>query len=1178
LPARRVELFIFVGEITMMLRTLVAARCFTLALAALIVAAAPGAVQAVTWNNSGGGNFSTGSNWTGGVAPNTLLVASFDLGGGYIVSFDSSAFSNTLSVSDNVTLLLDNHAYMVPILNFFSPDSSLTVREGHLIITSDANVGVNGGSTLTADTGGVIEIGDELFAREPLSGGDSIRVKSGGQLIVRSSTTIDDSLTAKVLLTDAGSTALFEEETIVGDVDAGSITVQNGAALTSTGTFTIAEDAGSTGSVTLSTTGADPVWNHSNGPISFGAGTGTLTLSAGAANISGTGADITLGSIDSITLSGGALNVSGAGLGNGITLNSGANLTINNSQSALDVSSTGAGSGITLSTGATYFQSGGTVTTSNFTRAGTFTQTAGTFAVDGGVFNNSAAAFNFAAGGATISFQLLNGATTTGLTALNVGNGGSATRSFDVLSGSTLSTSATSTVGLSGIGTSTLRVSGAGSTWNADNIVNVGQVTGTLVVEDGGAVTTNGNILQTGTAATGIATLTVQDGGTVSAGSVNLGLTVGSTTVATVTGDGSTLGATNVFIGGTSGSDGGTAALTIGPGAEVNVSTQTRIRTAGTLNLSGGNLNTFNFTRTGAFNFTDGTLTMTGGSFSNNSTDITLAGNGVGTNPTLVLEGGTTTSGITNLNVGSSSQQGTATINAGSTLATGAVTIASQGELNLQGGTLGLSSFTNSGTFNWQSGTVRFAGGSTASDATLTALLGTAHSLDNGKSLTGLGTLTLGGNLSVDGGAISGVTTLTNNASLTLNQGSVSIATLSNSAGKVVQVNGTTNLSATTAISNSGQLRLTSETASLSGGTVTNNAGGTISGTGVINNTLDNNGTVRATGAEHLVFAGTGNVNFLNVNLAGGTVEFTDDLFNKDGAAITGRGVFVGSSGTPGGPGLLNEGLMSFSAGTMDVHGDVDNDATGRIVTGGGGVTTFYDDVIHNGDEIRTFAGARTVFFGDQSGAGSFTGTGTVEYAGDLRPGNSPAIVSYEGDVLLNSSASLFIEIGGLNAGTEFDQVQIANTLELAGSLDVALLGGFVPAVGSTFEIITAAGGIEGEFATLAAELSALPGGRLWDIQYTPTSVILEVLSGFSADFDNDGDVDSDDLDEWQAAYGENALADADSDGDSDGRDFLEWQRQFGSGVLPLAASTAVPEPRAITLIFGIMFLWRTRR
>ena len=77
----------------------------------------------------------------------------------------------------------------------------------------------------------------------------------------------------------------------------------------------------------------------------------------------------------------------------------------------------------------------------------------------------------------------------------------------------------------------------------------------------------------------------------------------------------------------------------------------------------------------------------------------------------------------------------------------------------------------------------------------------------------------------------------------------------------------------------------------------------------------------------------------------------------------------------PGSTGLSNNGVLAFSAGTTDIRGDVLNVNAGKIVTAGGGVTTFYDDVTHNGSEIRTQMGGRTVFFGVQSGAGPFTGT-----------------------------------------------------------------------------------------------------------------------------------------------------------------------------------------------------------
>jgi formylglycine-generating enzyme required for sulfatase activity len=69
----------------------------------------------------------------------------------------------------------------------------------------------------------------------------------------------------------------------------------------------------------------------------------------------------------------------------------------------------------------------------------------------------------------------------------------------------------------------------------------------------------------------------------------------------------------------------------------------------------------------------------------------------------------------------------------------------------------------------------------------------------------------------------------------------------------------------------------------------------------------------------------------------------------------------------------------------------------------------------------------------------------------------------------------------------------------------------------------------------------------------------------FAADFDEDFDVDADDLAQWEGDFG-GPGSDADADGDSDGRDVLVWLKQFGSGAQPLAASQSVPEPSSVSL------------
>lgn len=84
---------------------------------------------------------------------------------------------------------------------------------------------------------------------------------------------------------------------------------------------------------------------------------------------------------------------------------------------------------------------------------------------------------------------------------------------------------------------------------------------------------------------------------------------------------------------------------------------------------------------------------------------------------------------------------------------------------------------------------------------------------------------------------------------------------------------------------------------------------------------------------------------------------------------------------------------------------------------------------------------------------------------------------------------------------------------------------------------------------------------------------------GVPGDFDNDQDVDADDLADWRTAFGETAVGDADGDADSDGNDFLIWQRNL-TGPLAAQAVSAVPEPASAALLAGAalaLAAWRRR-
>ena len=261
----------------------------------------------------------------------------------------------------------------------------------------------------------------------------------------------------------------------------------------------------------------------------------------------------------------------------------------------------------------------------------------------------------------------------------------------------------------------------------------------------------------------------------------------------------------------------------------------------------------------------------------------------------------------------------------------------------------------------------------------------------------------------------------------------------------------------------------------------------------------------------------------------------------------------------------------------------------GQITVGSGGSLTA-ESILVGGDflTLATFAvesggvvvtnGMALTLAGRLTGAGELV-TPALENGGVVEPGSSAGTLTLDGDYAQLASGILRLEIGGEIPGLGFDTLFVTGEALLDGILDVSLidpLGGsniFVPKSGDSFEILTANGGLGGtRFDTQSGDLPALTGELFWEIDYGSDFVRLDVFTPFTADFDRDGDVDGDDLTQWEGDFGQNDDSDADLDGDSDGNDFLAWQRQYGSG-LPLAASTAVPEPSSTMLLAGLAAL-----
>ena len=188
----------------------------------------------------------------------------------------------------------------------------------------------------------------------------------------------------------------------------------------------------------------------------------------------------------------------------------------------------------------------------------------------------------------------------------------------------------------------------------------------------------------------------------------------------------------------------------------------------------------------------------------------------------------------------------------------------------------------------------------------------------------------------------------------------------------------------------------------------------------------------------------------------GGLMRIEGNIVNNSSGFISGRGVLIA------GEGITNLGAIAFT-GDTDIEGDLTMLAGSSLLTSGFSTTTIFDDLDHNGEEIRTSAGSATVLLGEVTGAGNFTGSGTVFFEGDLRPGNSPDTVTFEGDVTLGSTADTFIEIAGMLPG-EYDQLLIGGDFDINGDLSVALIDGFELGANQQFLIADVEGALTGTF------------------------------------------------------------------------------------------------------------------
>ncbi|MBT3202146.1 MAG: PEP-CTERM sorting domain-containing protein, partial [Phycisphaerales bacterium] len=151
------------------------------------------------------------------------------------------------------------------------------------------------------------------------------------------------------------------------------------------------------------------------------------------------------------------------------------------------------------------------------------------------------------------------------------------------------------------------------------------------------------------------------------------------------------------------------------------------------------------------------------------------------------------------------------------------------------------------------------------------------------------------------------------------------------------------------------------------------------------------------------------------------------------------------------------------------------------------------------------------------------------------------------------------------------------------GTLRVSLIGGFVPDLGDTFDILDFSDLDGSEFD--AIELPQLAGRNTWDTSLLYTTGEISVIEMLAGDTDIDWDVDVDDLGVLLATFG--GAADWRNDFNADGRvdlaDFVIMRANFG---FDLGSSTnannvtiTTPEPATLGILtLGGLAMLRRRR
>jgi autotransporter-associated beta strand protein len=114
-----------------------------------------------------------------------------------------------------------------------------------------------------------------------------------------------------------------------------------------------------------------------------------------------------------------------------------------------------------------------------------------------------------------------------------------------------------------------------------------------------------------------------------------------------------------------------------------------------------------------------------------------------------------------------------------------------------------------------------------------------------------------------------------------------------------------------------------------------------------------------------------------------------------------------------------------------------------------------------------------------------------VVNSGLVAPGFSPGIIKIDGDYTQENDGVLEIEVGGLQPGTQHDQVQVTRFASLGGRLEVPIIDGYVPRLNDEITFLTAEE-VSGRFGALfSPNFASISPDLAMRVLYGPNNVRL---------------------------------------------------------------------------------------